>query len=490
MNSMLNKLYDSTVQSGGLRINKPSDDPLGAGRVIQSRTTLSKMTTYQDNIELASGWLGAADNLLSSEGSVTTLLTRLTELAQQGASGTYTADNREEISKELRQIYEQMMTLANSSYSGSYIFSGQKTDTQAYAATLGVTVKDSGGGLEGMCFETEGGADYTTIIQATSSGAAESASYRYSADGGTTWTDIPASDITTDYPETGRVRITAGGASVIMDMGASVTAVDTENSTSSDNGTWIYLRPTAVYQGDDSDTQVVIPYGSSTNATASASGYFSKDVTVRIDENDGATVTYSYSTDSGRTWTQGTASASDPMKLSVIGGYLELDNAPAAGEQYVIHPHRAEITLAISDNSSIALNIVGKDVFGGVYKNPSTGETEVVENGGNIFELMGELIAAAETNDQQGMGDALEKITAARNVVLTNAAIVGGRENRLTVTATALELRETEETDRLSSIKDVDMTELLSTVAQQQTAYSAVLHTSSVIMQQSLLDYL
>ncbi len=491
MNSVLNKLYDSSVQSSSnLRINKPSDDPLGAGRVIQSRTTLSSMALYQDNISTAKGWLSSCDSILSSEGSVITQLTRLTELAQQGSTGSYTAENRDEISKELRQIYEQLMTLANSSYSGQYLFSGQKTDTQAYAAALGVSVKDSGTGLDGMYFETEGGAATTVMIQATSTALAENATYRYSEDGGATWIDIPSPAVTADYPEAGRMRITAGGASVIMDMGVTVNAVDTDYAKSTDNGTWLFIRPTAVYQGDDNDTQVAIPYGSATNTSASASGYFGADVTVRIDANDGATLTYSCSTDNGVSWTRGTTPVANPAKIPVTGGYLELDNAPAAGEQYIIHPHRAELTLAISDTSGIALNLVGKDIFGGVYQNPATGKTEIVENGGNIFEIVGNLIAAAETNDQDGMAAALPLLTNARSVVLTNAAIVGGRENRLTVTATALTLRKLDEEDRLGSIEDADLTELLTRIAQQQTAYSAVLHSSSIIMQQSLLDYL
>jgi flagellar hook-associated protein 3 FlgL len=491
MNSALNKLYESSIQSSsGLRINKPSDDPLGAGRAIQSRATLSQMSLYRENISTATGWLSSCDSLLSSEGSVVTLLTRLAELAEQGATGTYTAENRKEISTELRQIYDQLLTLSNSSYAGQYIFSGQKTDTQAYAVALGVSVKDTGAGLDGMHFATEGGASYTVILQAASSGAAETASYRYSEDGGDTWTDITSSDVTTNYPETGRVRITAGGASVIMDMGAVVNEVDSANSSSTDNGTWIYIRPTALYQGDDNDTQVAVPHGSGTNTSASASGYFSKDVTVRIDGNDGVTLTYSCSMDNGVSWTQGKTGVASPAKIFALGGYLELANAPAAGEQYIIHPHRAEVTLAISDTSDIALNLVGKDVFGGVYRNPATGEKEIVENGGTIFEIGGNLIAAAETNDQQGMANALAQLTDARSVVLINAAIVGGRENRLTLTGSALELRQLAETDRLSSIEDIDMSTLLTKIAQQQTTYSAVLQSSSIIMQQSLLNYL
>ena len=62
MNSVLNKLYDSTLQSSTqLRINKPSDDPLGAGRVVQSKATLTRMSQYDENITTATGWLSTCD---------------------------------------------------------------------------------------------------------------------------------------------------------------------------------------------------------------------------------------------------------------------------------------------------------------------------------------------------------------------------------------------------------------------------------------------
>ena len=492
MSSVLNKLYATNEQSNGLRINRPSDDPLGAGRVIQSRTALSNISRYQDNISAATGWLSTCDSALTgTTGSVTTILTRLTELAEQGATGTYTAENRDEISKELRQLYDQLLVLSNTEYAGQHIFSGQKTDTQAYGSALGVTVKDTGSDFDNMYFQTEGGANYTVVIQATSSGAAETASYRYSADGGSTWTDITASDISLNHPEAGRMRITAGGASIIMDMGTNVNAVNTDNSSSTNNGTWFYIRPTAIYGGDDNDTQVGISYGTTnTSAEVSASGYFTSDVTVKIGQMNGTMLSYSYSSDNGVSWKHATTDTSTSLKLPVTGGYLDLTNPPTDGEQYVIHPHRAEVTYPISDTSSIAVNLVGKDVFGGLYTDPATGETRAVENGGNIFEIVGNLIAAAETNDQDGMAAALPLLTQARSVVLTNAAIVGGRENRLEMTSAALTMRNYSETDRLSSIEDVDLTELLVKLEQQKTAYSAVLQSSSIIMQQSLLNYL
>ncbi len=493
MNRTLSDLMESNIQSASqLKINRPSDDPAGAGKVITLKATLKSMEIHQDNITAAQGWLSTADAILSSEGSVTTLLNRIKTLAQQISSGTYTAQNREQVSYELREDFKQLINIANSDYNGKHIFSGTKTDSPAFVMGLGVTCIDSGTGLDAVNFTASGSTDHTVIIQATSSGQADSATYRWTSDRGTTWHDVDPADIEIID---GKLRINAGdsGVSVFLDdPAAQVNAVNPDNIHSGDNGTWMYVRPTAIYQGDDNDAQVTLPYGSGTNTAAevSAEGNFTRDVSVRIDDNDGTTVTYSYSLDDGSTWTQCKTPANAPMKMYVPGGYLNLDNQPASGEQYIIHPHRADINFAISSTDSITVNLVGKDVFGGIYKNPATGEYEVVENGGNIFEVVGDLIAAAETNSQQGVQEALAKLNDCMSVVLTKAAMVGGRENRLTMTASALSLRQFSEEDSLSKTQDVDFTELSTKLAMQQVAYNSVLKSSSMVMQMSLLNFL
>ncbi|MDL2266982.1 flagellar biosynthesis protein FlgL [Desulfovibrio sp. OttesenSCG-928-G15] len=499
MNKALSDLQESNIQSASmLKINRPSDDPAGAGRVISMNASLNKISLYEENISTATGWLGTADAVLSSEGSVQSILTNIKTLAQQAASGTYNEDNREQIAYQVREYYNQLIEVANTSYAGSYIFSGTKTGSGAYEAGLGVTLIDSGTGLDDADLKAGGGSDKTVLIQATSSGNAETASYRWTNDGGTTWHDIDASDIAETAPGSGRLRITAGasGVSVEMNMGAQVTSVDIQNEHSDDNGSWMYVRPTAIYKGDDHDTQVAVAYGNSNSLDASANGSFSRDVAVRIDkvETDPVSgndiITYSYSTDDGSTWSQLKGQGDTPTKLSVPGGYLDLSGVPAAGDQYIIHPHRAEVTLQISSTDSIALNLVGKDVFGGMYENPETGALEVVENGGNIFEVVGNLIAALETNSQQGVQESLEALDDCMNVVLTKAAVVGGRENRLVLTESALLQRKYNEEDALSLVKDADLTELSTRLAMQQVAYSSVLKSSSMIMQMSLVNYL
>ena len=102
-----------------------------------------------------------------------------------------TADNRDEIANQVREYFEQLISLANTQYSGSYLFSGQKSDTQAYGETLWMNSNDdtfdaavdaSGG------FTISGDTDYTALVQFTGTDTVtHQPSFNYSLDGGETW---------------------------------------------------------------------------------------------------------------------------------------------------------------------------------------------------------------------------------------------------------------------------------------------------------------
>ncbi len=505
MNRNLSALMESNLQaSSQLRINRPSDDPVGAGRVISYNASLYNIGTYQDNVKQATGWLNTADAALAGDGSVQSILTRIKTLAQQAATGTYDGTNREQISYEVRQQYQQLINLANSTFEGRHIFAGHKTDQPAYVQTLGVTCRNQAFNAEvensGVTLTAEGGADYSVIVQFTSTGQLGTGStYRYSPDGGKTWFDSGALSSDTITQEGDDFVLHAGGASIRFNNAVTspvnVTAVQDADKGKEDpaaGGTWLYIRPTAQYKGDDNDTQVMVPYGS--GITGTASGYFTRDVAVRIDGDDGSKLTYSYSLDDGSNWTQVTA-PSGSTELPVPGGYLNLSAAPGAvnvGEQFTIHPHRADINFDIGPSDTITVNLVGKEIFGGLYLDPKTGEIIKADNatGDNLFETVGDLLAALETNSQSGVQECLEKMTGLMNVVLTKAAMIGGRENRLQVTSAALTMRKLDETENLSNVEDVDVTELMTRLAQQQVAYNSVLKSSSMVMQMSLVNFL
>ncbi len=483
MNRDLSALMESNIQSSSQKkINRPSDDPNGASMVQIYRNSLSNIKMYQDNQGTAQGWLSAADGVLDS---VHENLTRIFTLAEQSATGTLTDQQREDASFEIRERFKQLISLANTQYGdGSYIFAGHKTGQAPFAETLAVTCNDAA--LAGEQYTVAGGSASTILVQFRGSGALSGhPAFEYTTDKGKTW-------------QTGTWngdKLVAGGAEVsFSDMTANVAQADPANVNEKDNGTWLYIRPSAEYKGDDNDTQVVKTYPvGGAGPTGAARGAFSQDVAVRVDQIAGGVVNYSYSLDDGKNWIAGSAPDAAPYNLPIPGGFLDLSGQPAAGDQFIVRPRRADINLEIASHTNITINLIGKDVFGGLYKEPfSTNGAQPVFGGDarNIFEVVGRLVGYTETNSQRGVQECLEALKTAMTTAVTARTNVGGRLNRLEIAAEQMENYKMSEEDALSGTEDVDVTELMTRLAQQQLAYNSVLKSSAMIMQMNLMNFL
>ena len=493
MNNSLVELMDMNIQaSSQKRINKPSDDPAGTARVFSFRSRLSSLSQYRENVDTAKGWLAMADSTLTQ---VNTVLTRCKELAEQASTGTLSKDNRDQISFEVRELFEQLITLSNTEYAGKHIFSGHKLDEPAFVESLNVSTNDAA--LSNATFSITGSTSHTMLVQFTSTGTigVDALDYRYSRDGGETWD--------TGTLAAGDTEIDLNGVRVDISAGTAITAVDTTSVSSEDNGTWLWVRPAALYQGDDVDAIEVDHFGAA-NVTATATGYFEQDVYVRIDNtaavNLSDAVSYSYSLDRGVTWVSGNTkpaeAGSSNASLLVPGGFVELSAAPgetlAPGEQFIVRPRRAELRFEISPGDYIAVNGVGKDIFGGLYVDPDASNAAAAMGGSaqNMFETVGRLVGYIETNNQSGIQQALEDLRTASQHVLTQAGKVGGRENRLETVDQVLSSLELTTKERMSSVEDVDVADLMTELAQQQIIYEAVLKSSSTIMRMSLVNYI
>ncbi len=159
----------------------------------------------------------------------------------------------------------------------------------------------------------------------------------------------------------------------------------------------------------------------------------------------------------------------------------------------MVRPRRAKIYFEISAGETIAVNNIGKDVFGGIYKQSPCASNVTPAFGGvakNLFESLGKLIGYVETNNQSGIQRGLADISVAHEHVMTVAASVGGRENRLEITSNMLTSLIYNKSERLSQIEDVDVADLMTQLSQQQLVYQSVLKSSSMIMQMSLLNYI
>lgn len=105
----------------GSTINKPSDDPAGSALLTQILDQSSQVDSFQKSMSSVSGGLQTADSTLNS---VTTALQRAISLGVEGANGTLSASDRTDIATELTGIQAQLVSLANTSYQGQFIFSG------------------------------------------------------------------------------------------------------------------------------------------------------------------------------------------------------------------------------------------------------------------------------------------------------------------------------------------------------------------------------
>lgn len=506
MNLSLGKFMDLNIQaSSQKRINKPSDDPAGMYRVLNHRDVLRSIDNYKSNIGTAKGWLKQADETMLQ---MNTIITRLKTLAEQGATGHLSADNREQISYEVREMYGQLISLANQRFEGKSIFAGHKTEGSAFEAAMWMKGNDHVD-LSGVNFKVEGDTARTAIIQMLDGDGANPLAvgdeFRFSLDGGKTFSAPTA--VVTDA--NGDFLLDLGGVRVTIDSATppTFTAVDPAN-TNDTSGSWMWVYPTARYMGDDNDAPVTVDkFGVPATMNATASGVFDRNVLARIDSYDavGGTVGYSYSLDGGSTWKQNNTAPSVPgvdtsVLLTVPGGTLTLSTAPAtvdtviaAGQQFSIRPRTADIAMEISPNESIVVNGVGKDIFGGIYKDPNDANPSLVfadDRNKNLFDTVGRLLASLETNNQSGCQEALENLRTASKHILNQVASYAGRENRLVVADNVLTNLEFNEEERLSQVEDVDVTELMTKLAQQQIGYEAVLKSSSSIMRLSLMNFI
>lgn len=508
MNNSLEKYMDLNTQaSSQKRINKPSDDPAGTFRVLNHRQSLDSLAQYKDNIDTAQGWLKQGDDTITQ---MNTVMTRLKELAEQAATGSLSADNREEVSYEVRELYHQLISLTNAKFENKSIFAGHKVDDQAFTEASWLRDNDGSLAAAGSTFSITGSADKSSLIQFTQGGTlADGMTFRYSLDGGSTFTNGTVDGTS----QANKLILDLGGQKVLIDNDPSGTppknpptvtacsATDTNDTT----GTWMWVYPTARYLGDDNDAVDVDTMGSA-GITGTAAGNFAGNINVRIDGYDSSAnqVEYSYSTDNGLTWTShntAPAQSSDTSAfLTVPGGSLTLamptdvgTDLGTTGQEFVIRPREADIRLAVSGTQSVVINSVGKDVFGGVYTDPVTGETQTCMNGQedkNLFDTVGRLLSNLETNNQAGVSQALVDLRTSSSYILNHLASIAGRENNLDVAKNAVANLSANETQRMSSVEDADLTELLTKLSQQQLGYQAVLKSSSTIMNLSLMNYM
>ena len=117
---------DEQEIASGQSVNLPSDDPAAAAELVQNADQTSQVDQYQRSIGSLQGEMQNADSTLAS---VVTSLQQAISLGVEGANGTVNSADRAAIVVQVQGIQSQLLSLANLSYQGNYVFAGTKTQT-------------------------------------------------------------------------------------------------------------------------------------------------------------------------------------------------------------------------------------------------------------------------------------------------------------------------------------------------------------------------
>ncbi len=105
----------------GRRINRPSDDPAAALRILPIRNDIRDLEQLSGNVSLARETLNTGAASLEDASAV---MQRVRELTTQAANGTIGASDRQSIGAEVEQLLSQLVGIGNSRRGDRYLFGG------------------------------------------------------------------------------------------------------------------------------------------------------------------------------------------------------------------------------------------------------------------------------------------------------------------------------------------------------------------------------
>ncbi len=113
------------------RVNKPSDDPVAAARVLGTRSEDRGSNQFMKNINYARSFLEYSDQSL---GELADVMVRLKELAiGQANDAGASAETRRVVAEEVNQVFSQTVQLGNRKLGERFVFGGFKTTTTPFS---------------------------------------------------------------------------------------------------------------------------------------------------------------------------------------------------------------------------------------------------------------------------------------------------------------------------------------------------------------------
>jgi flagellar hook-associated protein 3 FlgL len=122
--------------SSGLRVASLSDGPVAVAQSTLLGSSIAKDDTFVQTASNESSRMQVTDSTL---GEVVTQITSALSTAVSGNNGTLNASNLASIAQTLSGIRDQVLSLANTSYQGQYLFGGSQGSTPPFTLDTSTT---------------------------------------------------------------------------------------------------------------------------------------------------------------------------------------------------------------------------------------------------------------------------------------------------------------------------------------------------------------
>ena len=119
----------TTELSSGLAVTQLSDGPVAVAANVGLASSISRLDSFVKTTTQEQSMMQAADNAL---GEVVSQVSSAISLAVSAGNGTFSATDLASLQTQVTSIRDSVLSLANTSYQGQYVFSGSQGSTKPF----------------------------------------------------------------------------------------------------------------------------------------------------------------------------------------------------------------------------------------------------------------------------------------------------------------------------------------------------------------------
>lgn len=442
--------------ASGRRVNRPSDDPAAALRILPLRSDIRDLGQLSDNVLLARETLNTSTGALED---ASTVMQRVRELTTQAANGTLSGNDRKSIAAEVDQLLDQILGIANSRRGDRYLFGGTANGSPPFSleTTNGRTRPIYNGNRDSLSIDVAPGVETALNVPGDSI-------FMQRDRGATTF--FTTSDSSPTGAQPAGVGDTGVGYAELQVTFGGLTS-DAPSTVSLGSGSQTAVGPIDYVFTSGPDTLSIgggpaIPIPATDQAFTTSDG---RTLTLTV---TGVPAT-----------TSGTFTAS--ANLSLDGGTTNTNvtdftntNIPVNNpdDESVLYVNVADLARTGTDNVR----------YGGTF--------DVFTTLSELRDLLSNEEDLPDATVRDLIGDLLPEVDGAHNAVLDGLRELGFRSSSMDVLQNRVEGLRISRTESLSLVEDTDIAESILELQRQDLSYQTALQVSARVLQTSLQGFL